>query len=288
MYAANWPQESDDARPLGKGGASRFARLYPDSSGRMSHRLHRDPLFAFDRLAEIADAADPDGIECRARIGEDRFAVDARWRDRPGDAIRTLTESPRWVMMRDVQDWPVFSGPVNALLADIEETIAAGTGAPMRLRAFLFISTGGMLTPLHFDPEYNILFQIAGAKHFAVHPADSDLLDAQMLEAYYARGDNLLAWRPEHDARAKIEPLEPGDALYVPFKRPHWVRVGDAPSVSLSVTWRSTASLEHDDAWRLNEWLRRRKVKLPPPSDPPARSRVRACSYRALSRLGLD
>ena len=75
--------------------------------------------------------------------------------------------------------------------------------------------------------------------------------------------------------------MGPGDALHVPFKAAHTVTVGDAPSISLSVTWRSRDSLLQDDAWAMNGLLARCGVRV---SAPGARPWVRAGTLRALRR----
>jgi hypothetical protein len=49
----------------------------------------------------------------------------------------------------------------------------------------------------------------------------------------------------------------PGEALFVPVMAPHFVRNGPAPSVSLSITWRSEWSFAEADARAFNGLLRR-------------------------------
>ena len=85
----------------------------------------------------------------------------------------------------------------------------------------------------------------------------------------------------------EVMPLAPGDALFVPYRWPHWVTVGDEPSISLSFTWNSRAGFEQNDAFRLNAWLRRFGLSPGSPAPLPARSAVRSVAWRALSRLHL-
>ncbi|MEZ5892337.1 MAG: hypothetical protein R3C58_04230 [Parvularculaceae bacterium] len=79
--------------------------------------------------------------------------------------------------------------------------------------------------------------------------------------------------------------LTPGDALYVPVKAPHWVKVGEAVSVSLSITWRSRASDDEALLRRGNGWLRARGLNPPRPGSVPWRDRAVALARRAGERL---
>lgn len=265
----------------------RFDRLYPERFGPLSHDLHRQALFQFDRLAAIADGIDAKHSECRSMTAGGEFAVDQDRSARAGDAIRTLDDERRWVMLRDIQDVPAFADLIATIADDIAPTVTNKTGPMQRLRAYLFISSPGMLTPLHFDPEYNVLFQIRGRKTFTAYPPRPPFLDLHAQEAYFGSGQNLLDHEQDRDAPGQVLLLVPGDACHVPFKAPHEVMVGDEPSVSLSLTWVSSTSLEHDDAWRCNAWLRRRGLDPRSPFEPPARNRGKALSYRALRRARL-
>lgn len=262
---------------------ARFEALYPASAGRFKHRLDADPRFDSDILAAIADQADPNLVECRTFSAEAGFKQIDPAVLAPGDAIRTLASSPHWVMLRDVQHMPQFSAAIAEVMEDVAATVCQATGAPERLRAFLFISSPGMLTPLHFDPEYNILFQISGRKRFAVYPSNEPYLSDAAQESYSIDGNNLLTWRREFAAAVEPHTLGPGDALYVPFKAPHWVQVDDEPSVSLSITWTSKPRLEQDAAWRCNAWLRKRGMS--PAAPVLGRCRTKAIAQRILDRI---
>lgn len=264
----------------------RFVALYPARNGRFRHQMDADPRFDYDILAAIAEQADPNLVECRSFNAKAEFQQIAPEVLAPGDAIRTLASSQHWVMLRDVQHMPQFSAIIAEVMRGVTAPVSEATGAPERLRAFLFISSPGMLTPLHFDPEYNILFQISGRKRFAVYPSQEPYLSDVAQENYSVDGNNLLAWRSEFAAAVEPHILGPGDALYVPFKSPHWVRVGDEPSVSLSITWTSKPRLQQDAAWRFNAWLR--KHGLDPNAPVLGRCWTKATVQRVLDRIAAD
>ncbi len=78
--------------------------------------------------------------------------------------------------------------------------------------------------------------------------------------------------------------MDPGEAVYVPVKAPHFVRNGPAPSVSFSITWRSEWSFNESAARGMNHLLR--KVGLNPrePRRFPEQNMAKSVAYRAISR----
>src|SRR3546814_12061214 len=105
-------------------------------------------------------------------------------------------------MLRFVQNIPRYREFLHALMAEIEGVVGAKTGPWRTLKAFVFISAPGTLTPFHFDAEYNILFQIAGDTDFAPYPPDQPFLPLDRRGAPHRARDTLLPWPPAFAARA--------------------------------------------------------------------------------------
>lgn len=271
--AAAWPFDGADLRAA-----------YPHNALALNHAMSGEACFGWSDLAAIVDGGDRALIEIREDGPEGRFRP---LRDLPGDLaplVSSLGEARRWIMLRDLARWPAFAGLVGQVLDTIRPIAEPQTGALLKPVAFLFVSSPGLLTPLHFDPEYNILFQISGTKRFSILPRACGLPDAAQNGHFHRTGDNLLPWHAELAARARHFDLAPGDAVHVPFKAAHTVTVGDAPSISLSVTWRSPDSLLQDDAWAMNGLLARYGLRAPPPGRRPW---LRAGALRALRRARL-
>lgn len=260
---------------------ARFRPAYPHAAQPLGHALATERCFAWDRLAAVIDEGDRSLIEIREDGSAGRFRPLAELPTKLSPLLSSLGEAKRWIMLRDLGRWPEFKGLVEGVLAGIAPVAGPITGDLLKPVAFLFVSSPGLLTPLHFDPEYNILFQIAGRKRFSVIPAECGLPGKADNERFHRTGDNLLPWRPQLAESALHFDMGPGDALHVPFKAAHTVTVGDAPSISLSVTWRSRDSLLQDDAWAMNGLLARCGVRV---SAPGARPWVRAGTLRALRR----
>src|SRR3546814_8315715 len=106
------------------------------------------------------------------------------------DSIRAIETGGNWIMLRFVQQLPRYRDLLHRLMGELEGAIGPRTGPWRSLKAFVFISAPGTLTPFHFDAEYNILFQIAGDKDFATYPPEPPFLPLERREAHHRAGDN--------------------------------------------------------------------------------------------------
>lgn len=267
----------------------RFAALYPGAPGKFAHELSGHELLTLEALADAAERVKAANVLCHAaqnRNGEG-FASTEGPRSSIGDTVRAIATAGRYVMLTLVEQLDEYAELMRETIGQLEPTIRARTGEVQQQRAFLFISSPGTLAPFHFDAEYNVLFQIAGRKNFVVYPPVAPWITDAANEHYHRTGDNLLPWDERFAGQGTRVVLDPGDALFVPYRWPHWVEVGEEPSISLSFTWNSRAGFEQNDAYRLNAWLRRLGLSPSAPAPLPSRSPVRSVAYRALSRLKL-
>jgi hypothetical protein len=271
-------------------GVEQLRRIYPLQTGILSHHLTDHPLLTREMLALAAQRMDPAHVECRASDGSNggEFAHASRIADSAAETIRQIDQAGRWVMLRFAEQLPEYAELVAALLAEMAPVMVLTTGKALKAVAFIFISSPGTLTPFHFDPEFNILFQISGTKRFVTFPPDEPWLPNAPQEQFHRLEDNLLPWNESYNQGATVHRLGPGEALYVPYKVPHWVQVDEEPSISISLTWRTAGSIEQDLAWRCNDWLRQRGFAPAPPAAMPQRPLLKARSMRLLQRLGQD
>lgn len=274
---------------LASGHIERFAALYPGQAGTFAHALAAHELLTLEALADACERMNPANLlryAARNRNGQG-FTPAGPADGSIADTVRTIGGVSRYVMMSLVEQLPEYAALMRAAIGEVAPVIRARTGEPLRPRAFLFISSPDTLAPFHFDAEYNILFQIAGRKEFTVYPPEAQWLSDESNEHYHVTGNNLLPWHDHFREQGQTFVLEPGEALFVPYRWPHWVAVGGDPSVSLSFTWSSKAGFEQDDAYRLNAWLRRFGLDPAAPRPLPARALMKSVAYRALARLSL-
>jgi Cupin-like domain len=264
-----------------------LAHAYPQTSCLLRHRLGDHPALSIEALAAAAALLPSEQVEVRignAEPGGDFVHAD-RHRASATEIIAAIGNHRCWVMLANPQALPDYAALHAELVAALTPVIATVTGAMVQPQMFIFISSPGTHTPLHLDSEYNILFQITGSKIFSMLPSDDGWITAQAHEAYHRNGDNMLRWDGAIAEAATAHIMHPGDALYVPYKSPHWVDVADAVSVSLSFTWKSAWSCAQEDAWRMNARLRSIGLDPAPPAHWPRQSPVKTLSERALRRI---
>ncbi len=266
-----------------------FASAYPLSPAVLRHALVDHPLLSTEALVSAALDLPPHHVERRIAnaVNGGDFAMDRSDGDDIAAVIRSIGDRGNWVMLRFVEQLPAYRDLLHGLMEEIGPAIGPVTGPGHGIKGFIFISAPGTLTPFHFDCEYNILFQIAGDKRFATYPPAPPWLTLDRREAYHRAGDNMLPWDEAYEGQADVHHLVPGDALFVPYASPHWVKAGAELSISLSLTWQSPWSEAAGGAMQINPLLRRWGLPagdLPMWPDAP---RWRALGYRAARKARL-
>lgn len=264
-----------------------FAASYPETPHKLVHNLRNHPLMQLSALAEMAEALPDRSVEFnRADLplglnGEKAPANGIGI----GETIRNIATTGSWAALKNIEQAPAYNALLTELLEELRPTIEARTGAMLKPQGFVFVTSPGGITPYHFDPEHNILLQLMGSKVMTMFPAgDSRYAPDETHEGYHTGGGRELFWRDELRSGGCEWPLMPGEALYVPVMSPHFVNNGPAPSVSLSITWRSEWSFAEADARAFNGLLR--KIGLSPrtPGRWPATNRAKALGWRLYAK----
>lgn len=266
-----------------------FAAAYPGVPTHLTHQIAGHPLLELGALQQLAGRLRPESLEHNAAVDLPLGISNA---DTPAnglsveDTIAKIDQCGSWVLLKTIDQDPAYAALMREVLGEIEPLVESRTGAMMRLEGFIFISSPRAVTSLHFDPEYNILFQARGSKTMTLFPtADPDIIGQPFFEQYFAGGPRNLPWREEWAARGRAIDIAPGEAIYVPILAPHWVQTHDAVSVSLSLTWRSEWSFHHADACRFNRRLRARGLNPAAPRLYPQNNRLKSYAQRALTRI---
>jgi hypothetical protein len=91
-----------------------------------------------------------------------------------------------------------------------------------------------------------------------------------------------MAFHERYQKRATVFELKAGYGLHIPTTDPHWIKNGDAVSVSFSAAFKTRASLHRGAVYKLNAQLR--KIGLTPA---PYRGSLRdAVKYQASRVVG--
>lgn len=276
---------------FGEPGLAALTTVYPETPGIVPHGLSRHDLLTLDALARLAAELPQDSVEYNRAdlpIGVDPTTVAANGLS-PEETVRSIEENGSWMVLKRIEQHPAYAALLRQTLSGIATLVEGRTGKMLGLEGFIFVSSPDAVTPFHFDPEHNILLQIRGRKTMTVFPQDdAAIVDPQAHEAFHlGQHHRNLAWRDDFAAKGKAFALEPGQAIHVPVKAPHWVKNGDAVSISLSVTWRSEWSYAEADARAFNHLIRRTGLSPSPPRRWPATNAAKSVAYRALRKAGL-
>ncbi|NJS15186.1 MAG: transcriptional regulator [Sphingopyxis sp.] len=274
---------------FGDGARRDFAALYPETPGPLRHHLAEHDLLSIDALAALGEALPADQVEYNQSLLPVGIAPD----DIPtnglgiGETIRTIAANQSWAALKNIEAMPEYRALLMDLLGELAATVESRTGPMLTPQGFIFISSPRSITPFHFDPEHNLLLNIRGDKVMHVWPGgDERFAPAREHERYHSGGHRNLRWDQAFAGHELAVPLGPGDAVHMPVMAPHYVEVGDAPALSLSITWRSEWSYREAEAHAANRWLRRFGIDAPMPPRWPRHARGRSTLWRVLRRLG--
>jgi Cupin superfamily protein len=263
--------------------AGEFDRCFSERAFAVGHDLAHHPLLTLDAMAELADRLPLKSIERhRADLPLLSPGKPPELEGPPSETVKQLETGNVWMVMWYIEQVPEYRGLLDVCLDQVERYVGNRHGGMRHRKAYLFLSAPGATTPAHFDPEQNLLLQIRGNKDFNVGrfvaPGDRQA----ELDRYFDGGWRNLDRMPELDQTFH---MEPGDGVYVPPFAPHWVHVGSEPSISLSITFRTKASLEMERVSHFNARLRRLHLSPHPPGVSPSRDRVKASVMETLGAL---
>lgn len=261
---------------------------YPARPFRLKHHFVGHPLFTLEALLDLAKRLPAGSIEYNS--GDIPIDQDPDKTPMTGlsveETIRRINERNSWMVLRHVEQDALYKEALEHCLAEIAPAAAASTGRMYQKFGFIFISSPNATTPLHLDPEHNILVHLSGSKKMAIYATDKGVISDERHERYHVGAAHRnLAHRPDFDQHAEIFDLEAGDALYVPVKAPHWVKTGPTPCISFSITWRSRASDAEARLRIANHWVRRLGGRPPSPGANPPRDAAMIFAQRAIWKL---
>ena len=270
--------------------SSEFNANYPDQPACLRHQLATHPLLALDKLIGLTKSLPAESIEYNAGslpIEQDPGKTPMNGLS-PEETVRRIRECNSWLVLKNIEQADAYKKLLEECLGDVRALSPLATGPMHKKEGFIFVSSPGAVTPFHMDPEHNILLQISGAKSFHLFPAnDSALISQKQYEAFHTEGGHRnLPYKDSFNASGRVFEMRPGDALYVPVTAPHWVKVRDEVSVSLSITWRSRISDDLARLHRANAWLRARGASPSPVGASPLRDRAKILAQRVAARLG--
>jgi hypothetical protein len=266
----------------------RMATLYPLQAGLLHHHLPDHPLLSLEALALLGESLPASEVE----YNPGNVPIGILPEDLPSnglsivETIRTIDSNGSWAVLKNIENVDAYRTLLMDLLGELKPVVEPRTGAMLTPQGFIFISSPGSITPFHFDPEHNILLQLRGTKVMNVWPSgDERFAHRREHERYHTGGHRNLPWQDEYHGDAQQVPLGPGHAVLVPVMAPHFVANGDAPSISLSITWRSEWSYRESEAHAANATLRRMGLDPAMPPRWPSYAWAKTVGWRIARRL---
>jgi JmjC domain len=256
-----------------------FSTCFAREPMAVRHSLVDEPLLELEAIAELADSLPPGSVERHGEAANLPVVMPGgapAVTGRPSDTVRGIETNGCWMVLWYIEQSAPYADLLRRCLAGVAPHIPAAEGTMRREESFLFLSAPNAVTPVHFDPEHNFLLQIRGMKDMNVCPFPDPAAEQHELVRYYDGGHRNLESVPSEETTFR---LEPGTGVYIPSFMPHWVKNGDGPSVSLSITFRTAVSERAEHIHTVNARLRRLHLTPASPGRSPAADRAKAITY---------
>jgi hypothetical protein len=256
----------------------------------IGHSLCQHPLFALDRLLELARTLPEECIEYNA--GKLPVSISHAETPRnglsPAETVRRIAECKSWLVMKYVERDPEYKALLDECLAQVAEHSEAICPGMCYGQAFVFLTSPGSVTPLHIDPEHNFLLQIRGSKEVHLYDGrDRQLLPEEQLEHFYSDRGRNMTHQPWFEEKSWTYNIQPGQGLHFPVTYPHWVKNGEEVSISFSITFRTPDLDRRRALYSMNANLRRWKLAPKAVGASPLRDGLLFNAYRVGRKLGM-
>lgn len=274
------------AAPLLSIDAAAFRAGFDQAPFRIQHRLTDHPLFALERLIQLATQLPPASVEYNA--GSVPIGVDPAKTPMNGlsvnETLERIATCKSWMALKNVEQVPEYQALLDACLAEVRVHSEPLDPGMEETEGFIFVTSPKSVTPFHIDPEHNFLLQIRGTKFFHIWPRDDrSILTDEQLEGFYMGAHRNIDYKDEFAAKGQCFELKPGDGLHGPVTCPHWVQNGDEVSVSFSVTFRTPRSHKRGQVYMMNARMRSWGWKPRPHGS--AFDGLKCLSWRIISKI---
>ena len=256
---------------------------FPAQPVEFVHDLNLDDRVTLAAVADLADRLPRESVISDTAAqpllvpqgGPPRGAL-----ERPGDVIRDLHNANAWLTLLNVEDDPGMAELMNTHLDQLEPGVTAKQGKMCKRVAFVFVSSPNSVTPVHFDIEHSLLMQVSGSKTVSVGCYESEAVRRHEIERYWNGSHGRIEALPRE---AATYTLTPGRAVYIPPGTPHWVHNGPDISLSVTLTYFTTATVRENRIEDFNSFLRRRHLHPREPGRSATVDTAKVCAMDVLA-----
>ena len=233
-----------------------FARDFDRLPFGYEHDLSGLDLLAFEALRALAERYERDYFVASAP--GTRFYAAAHGTYSPLEAFDRLATSNQRILLKRPELYDGgFADLLQALFKQVVELRGGLRGERIvRLESSILISSGGAVTPFHFDPEISFFFQIEGEKIYHIY-APAALTEPE-LERFYRMGivsigQVDLAGRDS--GYEYVFDLAEGKGMHQPQNCPHWVETRSR-TISYVFSFETDATRARGRTRACNHYLR--------------------------------
>ena len=247
------------------------------------HNLVDHELLTVERVAQLADFLPEASVEHNlGNVDKIVAGGEAPKLDQtPGEVARGIETNRSWMVLKNIEQDPAYKALLDECLDEVNDWSDREGGQTLR-EGFIFLTAPNSMTPAHVDPEHNFLLQIRSDKVMHTGDFPDEQTKLATLEAFHSGAHRNIEWDPVNE---KPFPLGPGDGVYMPVAKPHWVTSGNDVSVSLSITFRTPATERAAKLWAANNQLRKLKLAPKAPGTSERADKVKLTAARALGKL---
>ena len=270
--------------------AASFTKKFPLLPFAIRHEFSGHPLFQLSSIVDLVKKLPRDRIEYnsgKVAIGQDPNSVPLVDMA-PEEVVRRIETADAWMVLKGIEVDPAY----RALLEEALLSVVRAQGHKTLdeagfedIQGFLFVSSANSTTPFHADGEDNFFVQIRGEKFFHVYDnRDHSIASDDAIEHVIAKHRNL-PYDAKFDEKGKRYQLFGGDGVFVPYTWPHWVKTADEYSISMAITWKTSAVRRQNDLYVTNSMLRSLGLPQPAPGKVPALDAIKLALFRTAAAI---
>lgn len=235
------------------------------------HHLTDHPLLQPDQLAALIKR-----LQAKQRLYtfSNEAGADANFNDlgrlypnrKPAtETFQSIGDAKACMLLRHVQDDAAYHTLVDLALSTIQPEIERKDPGMHYRAAWIFITSPHTTTPFHIDRHHVLLLQVRGTKKVYVWDAkDTVVCSDQARNSFHARGDlKLVKWNEQFRSRAHVFTLGPGMGVYIPLTSPHMIETTDEASITLSLSYCSSATRRNAMIHVMHDLMRRKGIRPP-------------------------
>jgi len=200
--------------------------------------------------------------------------------------IEKIESASAWMQLRNIGTEPHYSDLLRQIIAEFRKPSERNAPGLSDARMDIFVSSPGTTTPFHVDEEHNFLLQIRGSKKLSIaNGSDPAVFNNDQLRAYFKHNGELIRYSEDLEQRSTHVDLHPGEGVHIPAFFPHWVKNGDAVSISVGILWHSDVTAHRRNLNRVNGWLERAGVPTALPGAHPVVDNLKTLPFLLRRRI---